>query len=261
MAYPEEEKKSIRLRFSTAADIPAILAFYRDNRHPHVDDRGDDVFTHRAESGRTMIVFKPDGAIGMSSMSHPFDNPQDLNGKGAWTEIGSTLGNMDGLGLYPFIIATQVVEEFIQRTPGDKFFACIYKSNPAVTGMLNKKVGWPVIQPSLDFARAVGEQPETMDTINWLHAESDTLPHQARIVTAMLDKGFVEKKATQERLILDTSRLSLATTFRPHLDELAHGRFGEMLEKSNPLPLQQARKVFDKYLAGATYFPEMSAKP
>lgn len=261
MDHSNNAAQSISLRFSTAADIPAILAFYRNNPHPHVDYRGDDIFTQRAESGRTILVLKPDGTIAMSSMSHPFDDPQDSNGKGAWTEIGSTLGSMDGFGLYPFIIASQVVEEFINRAPGDKFFACIYKDNQAVTAMLNKKVGWPLIQPRLDFARAVGEKPETMNTINWLHAQSDTIPHQARIVATMLDKGCVEKKGTQEKLVLDTSRLSLATTFRPQLDELAQGRFGEMLENSGPLPLQQARKAFDKYLAGATYFPEMSAKP
>lgn len=253
--------KTLTIRFSQPADVPVLLDFYRNNRHPHVDYRGDALFTDRIESGRALVVFKPDGAIGMSSMSHPFNDPVTSSSRPRWAEIGSTVGSMDGLGLYPFVVATQVIEEFISRTPDDKIFACIYKSNPAVTDMLNKKVGWPIISPSADFALAVGEDPSTMGRLNWLHAESDSLRHQARIVIAILDKGFVENRKTGEKFALDVRNLSLANTTYRHLTELAYGRFGEMLEKAHPLPLQKARDTFDKYLNGARYFPEMHAKP
>jgi hypothetical protein len=241
---------SLTIRFSKPSDVPQVLKFYEDHRHPNVDHRGDDIFTDRTESGRALLVFTPDGAIGMSSMSHP------MKGTGA-VEIGSTLSPME-YRLYTFVIASQIIQEFLERTPEDRFFACIHKGNP-VTDILHKKVGWEYLTTTQDFADSVGEGPN-IDKLNWLHVPSNTLGHQARIVLDQIGKGYLEHKKTGERINLNLSGFSLATTFKRHVEELAGGRFGEMLEKSQPIPLKAARKALDDYQAGAQYFPQLSPK-
>ncbi|MDB5492571.1 MAG: hypothetical protein JWO78_2420 [Micavibrio sp.] len=252
--FAQAASQSLTIRFSTPADTPSVLAYYGRNPNANVDFRGDDVFTDRTDSGRTILVFKPDNSIGLSSMSHPYPD-QGL------VEIGSTLANMDGFGLYPFIIASQIVHEFLERTPDEKFFACIYKpENDSVTKMLNTKVGWHIVAPCQVFADSIGET-ENINRLSWLNADSDTLPHQARVVLETVLRGTVSNKKTGETLKLDLGQFSLATVFSAKVEELANGRFGEMLEKSHHLPLKQAKAAFDRYQQGATYFPELSPKP
>lgn len=242
---------ALTIRFSKQSDVPQVLKFYEDHRHPNVDDRGNDIFTDRTESGRALLVFTPDGEIGMSSMSHP------MKGTGA-VEIGSTLSPME-YRLYTFVIASQIIHEFLERTPEDCFFACIHKGNP-VTDILNKKVGWEYLTPTQAFADSVGEG-SNIAKLNWLHVPTNTLGHQARIVLEQIDKGYLEHKKTGARINLDLRGFSLAQEFRRHVEELAQGRFGEMLENSLPLPLKAARKALQDYQAGGEYFPQLTPKP
>lgn len=241
---------SLTIRFSTPADVPAVLKFYNDNRHPNVDDRGDAVFVDRTESGRSLLVFKPDGELGMSSMSHPI-------GDTGIVEIGSTVSPIK-FGLYSFVIASQIVHEFLERAPDDCFFACVHKGSPVVD-ILHKKVGWDMLNPTQDFADAVGEGP-TKDKYNWLHAPTNTLGHQARVVLEQINKGYAENKATGEKVKFDLSGFSLATTFKAHVEELAEGRFGEMLETAQPIPLKDARQALAQYQSGKQFFPEFQPK-
>lgn len=245
---------ALTIRFSTPADVPAVLHFYQTNLHKNVDYRGDDIFADRTENGRTLLILNPDNTIGMASTSHPFDQNKKI-------EIGSTIrSGLDGLGLYPFVIASQVIHEFLERTPEECLFACIHKENADVVSMLHKKVGWNMTTPTQEFADAVGEGNHIND-LTWLRADTDTFAHQAKIVDTSINKGFVENKKTGEKFGLNLAHFSLATTFNHHLQELAHGRFGEMLKHAHPLPLAQARQSFENYLKGATYFPGMSPKP
>ena len=249
--FSKASQGSLTIRFSTPDDVPAVLKFYDDNRHPNVDDRGNDVFADRTETGRALLVFKPDGALGMSSMSHPI-------GDTGIVEIGSTMSPIK-FGLYPFVIASQIVHEFLERTPEDRFFACVHKGNPVVD-ILHKKVGWDMLNPTQAFADAVGEGP-TKDKYNWLHAPSGTLGHQARLVLAQIDKGYAENKVTGEQVKLDLSGFSLATVFRDQVEELASGRFGEMLESARAIPLRDARRALEKYQGGTQFFPQFQPKP
>lgn len=244
---------ALAVRFSGPSDIPAVLDFYHANQHHNVDNRGDDVLTRRTGEGRTILILKPDRSIGMASMSHPFDQGRKI-------EIGSTHAPLKDFGLYSFVVASQIIHEFLERPAPECFFAHIHQGNDPVINMLNQKVGWQFMTPTQDFAGAVGEG-QTMDTLRWLVAPSDTFPHQARIVENAMEKGYVENKKTRVKMRLDLSGFSLATTYQSHVQELASGRFGEMLEKSQPLPPAEVRKAFENYRQGATYFPMLSSKP
>lgn len=241
---------SLTVRFSTPADVQPVLGFYAANRHHNVDFRGDDIFRDRTEQGRTILVLMPDDSIGASSMSHPVATPLDNGGTGSSTEIGSTLARVDGFGLYPFLIASQIVHEFLDKTPDGVFFACIHDTNTAVTTLLNKKVGWNIITPTQDFADAVGEGAN-INTLNWLSATTDTLAHQARIVLAQIDQGYVENRKTGQRLSLDVSGFALATAYRTELTELANGAFGKALEQAPAQNLLQARAALKQHMAAS----------
>jgi hypothetical protein len=239
---------SLTIRFSTPADVPAVLSFYHANQHHNVDNRGDAVFQDRTEQGRVFLALMPDNSIGASSMSHPFTTPLAGGGTGSSTEIGSTLARVDGFGLYPFIISSQIIHEFLEKPPEGVFFACIHTDNTAVLSLLTKKVGWDVVPGTQEFADAIGEGPN-LHHFNWLNASTNTFAHQARIVLAHIDAGYVENRKTGERLNLDLSGFSLATKHRAALTELANGAFGQMLEQSPAKNLRQTLGLFSTYMA------------
>ena len=241
-------KRTLSVRFSVPEDVPAVLEFYNTNQHHNVDHRGDSVFKDRTEKGRTLLVLNPDRTIGMSSMSHPFE-------KSASVEIGSTRSRLDGFGLYPFIIASQIIHEFIERPANGPFFACIHKDNVAVTTLLNKKVGWNMITPTQEFADSIGEG-DNINTLFWLHADTDTFSHQAKIVLDVIAEGRVKNKKTGESLALDLSSFSLANEHHQLVKELANGDFGKMLQKLMPQSPKTAREALARHMGGTLYLPE-----
>lgn len=239
---------SLTIRFSTPADVPAVLSFYHANQHHNVDNRGDAVFQNRTEQGRVFLALMPDHSIGAASMSHPFTTPLANGGTGLSSEIGSTLARVDGFGLYPFIVASQIIHEFLEKPPEGVFFALIHTDNTPVLNLLTKKVGWNIVPASQDFADAIGEGPN-IDHFTWLNASTNTFAHQARIVLSQIDTGYVEHKKTGQRLNLDLSGFSLATKHRAALSELANGAFGQMLEQSPAKDLRQTLGLFSAYMA------------
>lgn len=241
----------VKVRFSYPADTARVLQHYRDNPHPHVDYRGDAVFTDRIENGRTLLVMTGHDEIALASMAYDFNEPGHQGSHATWIELGSTVGAKDklrGFSMYPFAIASQVVHEFLTQPPADHFFACIYKSNPEVTKFLNTAVGWKFYDPDDAFIAVAGETPENAKNINWLQATTDTLPHQARVVLEVINKGYLENRKTGGKALLDLDEFVLANQYLALVQELAHGAFGRMLESCPPIPLAQTRDQFLIYM-------------
>lgn len=258
----QAQASPLTIRFSEESDAPVIYNFYLGNQHGDFDLRKPEVIQERAKTGQIIIVER-DGQTGMSSIGFAFASAAKPDQK-AWSEIGATRSTLSGMSLYPFVIASQVIHEFLHQTPEDKFFANVYESNDAVRNLLTNIVGWKEFEPEdeiLAACKTTKETPSSDRARIWYEATSDTLAHQARLVSEFIGKTHVENKKTQEKVPLDFGRFSLATIYKKHVEELAHGRFGEMLTDSQPLPLSQTRKAFENYLAGAKYFPELSPKP
>lgn len=251
-------------RFSIADDVDKVLKFYADNQHKHVENCGESHYADRITSGRTLIIEDQDGNIKVSSMAH-YDPYMSAVGQVA---IGSTMSILQGCELEPLqrrpyvaVVASQVIERFLVDPPQDCFFAMIWKKteNDRVTQMLNCEVGWPIVTVTQEFADVVNEGPN-LDKQHWLQATSRTLPHQARIVLSLLERNSeIVKHKTQERYKLDFSRFSLAdAVHRPLIQELAHGKFGQMLESAPAVPLRHAHDLLMNYMRPSVPTP---AKP
>ena len=177
-----------------------------------------------------------------------------------WIEIGSTIGLQDktakpndlmkGLNLYPFIIASQTMHEFIAHTPQDFVLANVYDDNPAVMTMLNQKVGWNFFEPEADILKAckdtkidTGQQKAQR---KWLRATPDTLPHQARLILSVIDTGNgqgIENKKTGARVLLNTHDFSLAQEFRKTVEAIAYGSVSHILEQNSDMDMNSARSL------------------
>lgn len=190
---------SLTVSFSTIDDLDDIVRFYTDNRHQHVDARPTPVFEKAASNGR-MILFR-DSANTLVASSSAYDFTDTEESPFKWVEIGSTRSTLNGYGLYPFIIAAQVVTETIKRPPGELFVANIYDDNVAVQKILEHTNGWHRYTPPKGLVDATG-LAEDMDRLVWLASTPDCLKKQEDIVKHVLSRGWVENRKTGARLNL-----------------------------------------------------------
>jgi hypothetical protein len=236
--------RRLKVRFSEAADSGALVDFYKQNRHQHVDDRPSEKIAATANAGRTFMITDEKDDIAAASCAYDYPHPLDDSGETHWTEIGSTRAQLSGLGVYPFIIASQVIYDFLSSPPKDHFFASIYNDNLPVADFLENKVGWDRFVPDDDLIDASGERA-SLDKLVWLKAESHTLPHQARLVLEFMDKaggeGIINKK-TGERTCFDFSQFPLANRFRAAVETLATGDFANAIEAAPPIGKKELRE-------------------
>ena len=233
----------IRIRFSEETDLTRIFNFYSEYQHEHVDLRAEDLLRDSVTTRRVFLAEQQDSVIAMASSSYDYDDPRTETENKSWVEIGSTRAPVPGLGLYPFTIAAQVLHEFMARPPEEFFFASIYNNNDAVAAMLSRKVGWEFFEPEETLIDVSGER-ENMSKLTWLRANSTTLPHQARLVLATIERfesGGITSKKTGEEFTVDLSDFPLANELRPMLKELAHGGSGQLLENNEPINMREAR--------------------
>jgi hypothetical protein len=168
------------------------------------------------------MVTDPDGTIQMSSAA--YDYADEKGNDRAWIEIGSTRAAIEGFGLYPYIIASQVVHAWMNYPPDRFIFADIFTDNLQVASMLEKKVGWEPFTPDDELLDAAHERENQKNgRLLWFRAASSSLPHQARLVQTFIQnasQGILNRK-TGETLKLDISAFPLAHVQRQNLDALA----------------------------------------
>lgn len=241
--FRQSAQTTLTVRFSDISDAPKLNEFYNSNQHQHVDGLTKDKILNRAKNGRVIIIEDQNGNIGAASMGK--DHIRGGGKTPEWTEIGATRSVLSGLGIYPFIIASQVIHETINTPPQKHFIACIYKDNQAVTDFLNKKVGWHLDTPSDEQLVITGEKDNEGD-LNFLESTADCLPHQASIVLDFMNRVETEglkNKKTGETVRFDFSRFSLANEFRQAAEALARGPFADDLKQNRQLDL---KTVHDK---------------
>lgn len=246
--------RQARVHFSTAKDTNRIIRFYRANAHQHVDQRSDDMIREAATTGRFILISEKYNRLGASSATYDYKQGTST---AYWTEVGSTRAALEGFGLYAPIIASQVIYEFLTSPPNDHFFAAVYADNTAVASLLEKKVGWTPFTPGDALLDASGER-ENHDKgkILWLKADSQSLPHQARVVLDFIDKASttgIENRKTGEWLKIDMTDFPLAHRLRPLVEALANSDFAKALENNPNQPMAQTRGLLQKYMSNALF--------
>jgi TusA-related sulfurtransferase len=295
-----QSSNSLKVTFTNPQDTQRVLCFYEKNRHEHVDLRQDSVWNERTQNGRVVLVEDSANNIGLISVAYDFfdanqqalqtqfinavSGGHDGNAAGVdiqprWIEIGSTIALQDktakpndllkGLNLYPFIIASQTIHEFIAHTPQDFILANVNHNNPSVITMLNEKVGWKFFEPIIDIIQA--NKSTKADTgaykiqRTWLRATPDTLPHQARLILSVIDEGNslgLHNKKTEARIALDTSNFALAQEFRKTVEAIAHGPISQILEQQKDMDMKSAHAlVMGSLEEPATSTPEQANYP
>lgn len=259
--FHTNKENHLVVKFSEPCDQQRVFNFYQQNIHKHVDKRKADVWNERTKDGRVIIVEDNEEHLGFLSVAYDFEH----DGKVKWIEFGSTMNQQDpnkkpyelikGITLYPSIIASQTIHEFLNNTPEDKFIANIYEDNQAVIYMLNERTGWKFFEPEDDILKAC---KATKGDVNqhgakrlWLESTTDTLPHQARLLLDFIDSGTTTglfNKKSQKHIKLDVSKFSLANEFRTAVEALAFGPLAEKLENSPHIGMAKARELLEQHL-------------
>ncbi|MBU0800267.1 MAG: hypothetical protein KKA05_04615 [Alphaproteobacteria bacterium] len=249
-------RESLTVRFSRAADLPDILSYYGANRHDAVDIRKADVTENAVKTGRFLLVRDKTGALRAGSATYDFATASGADKRG-WSEMGTTRATLPGFSLYQFMVSSQVIREFLENTPTDRFFAIIDHDNDAVIKRLYQ-TGWKdyVADQHLVDALESTKDWHTDNAVVWRCATTDTLPHQARTVLAQIQKGKLVNPRTGAEADLDFSQFPLANELLPHLQALAYGPFADMLEKSPHLGLKSARALLDNHLKNSVQSPQ-----
>ena len=226
-----------KVTFSSEWDIDEVLAYYGSNKHQHVDDRDPDQLAQEVTDGRLLLIRAEGNLVAASSaFNYSVEKCQETPN---WVEIGATRATLGGFGFYPFIIASQVMEECFERPPEDYIFANIYEDNAAVRHLLGKKTGWDEFlvadDPKLEatYGQKGGYTAQTMSEWIWLRSTPNCMPHQAEIVRSVIEEGGFWNRKDPERpkfLAVDFSDFSLATPGAIRkLDILAEGDFSDFL--------------------------------
>lgn len=236
------ERVNGAVSFSSEHDVDAVLTYYAENRHEHVDERDSGQLAQEAIDGRILLIRAEGDIVAASSaFNYSVEKGQDPS----WVEIGATRATMKGFSFYPFIIASQVMEECLQRPPEDYIFANIYADNGAVRHLLGNKTGWDEFEVASDprlestYSRKNDAERHEMSSWVWLRSTPNCLPHQAGIVRDVINEGGLWNRKDPEhpkKLDLDLSGFSLARPdARAKLDILAEGAFSDFLTEKGGL--------------------------
>ncbi len=247
------------MRFSGRDDVDGIIMFYRDHCHHHVSVRKEELIESHASAGQFLLGFDQRGGIIASSAVYNYFVKGDRD-RPSYQEVGSTLfgDNARGFGLYPFFIASQVIEAFINKPPFNGIIAAIYDSSPVGRDLLVPQVGWKTIDPTPDIVE-VFENTRSPEHTNegrliWYGSKSQCLPKQARIVLDWIDKGKAFNNKTRAVMNIDFSQFPLAGELNAYVQEIANGQFRTDLESV---------EYSDKPLAqvGSELFKRMNRHP
>lgn len=254
--FNDAGKEKLSVRFSRAADLTDVVTYYTANRHDAVDIRKGSVTEQAVINGRFLLVRDKTGALRAGSATYDFATANGSD-KRAWSEMGTTRATLPGFSLYQFMIASQVIREFLDNTPTDRFFAIIDHDNHAVIKRLYE-TGWKDFTPSKHIEDALKATKDwaTDNPVVWRNATSDTLPHQARIVLSVIEKGKLVNPRSGAEADLDFSQFPLANQYLPHLRALASGAFAEKLEKSPHMGLKDVRAQLEQHLKKGLQSPQ-----
>lgn len=239
---------TLTLRLSGPADRDAVYEFHRRAAHRHLDLRRRSVLEASAARGG-VLVLEQEGAV--CGISASYDLLPDAAGVPRWVEVGSTR-LVAGLGLYEFLIATQLVHEFLTRPCRDAYLGAVAASHRSVTQQRLRAAGWrPLVAPPemLSADRDTIEAPcDGGAPVLWFQLLSSALPGRARSVLEFLeraDQGLVAGGRGGEALGVDLSGLPVAGELKPLVERLASGPLAALLEGSPDMGMAEARALLD----------------
>lgn len=257
-SYGQAQNDRLRFHFSGAADLPNVKSYYASNRHNNVDIRKDDITEQAVKNGRFILVDQKDGTLHAGSAAYDFADPDDDTEPRQWIELGTTRATLPGYGLYPYLISSQVVYDFLDKPPKDRFVAIVDDNNPSVRHLLGVKTGWKefTASPELETALHQTKSWSSNDPYKWFGATTDTLPHQARLVLDLINKTELVHKNGQDRHFLDFSDFPLANQFRKAVEFLANGPVANHLENNPHMGMAKARDYLEKHMKGQLKSPQ-----
>lgn len=241
-------------RFSEKRDTDKIIAYYEANTHEHVHVRKRDWIEHHAEKGQFLIFETQEGEIIASSAAYDYVAKGDGPDSPSYYEIGSTnfAPKGRGYGLYPFVIASQVIDAFLRIPPGKNFIANVYDDSPVGRKMLVPKAGWSQDNVSKDvldkFYQTKSPSNDNGTSMSWYAAKSSSLPHQARLVLSEMRRSLWLHKSGEKGIELDFSKFDLAKEHYQTLLMLAYSDFAFSLERNPDRDLEQTRRDFQEFM-------------
>lgn len=205
--------ENLYIRFSTSEDLGRIVEFYQQQKTPYVFPREREVWKERAAAGAVTLIENEGGKIVASSISYPVvTTDKDGLPHHRWTEIGSTIVALEGIGLFKPLLSAQIINAALLEPPADGFVLEIVRSNERSISVFSKLGAEPYTIPPELFAVVQGTfTPESQQRdVAWYRIGTDQAGNMARNLDDLRRAPLLNDKKTGAAYRLDFSRLPQA---------------------------------------------------
>ena len=192
----DQPAENLYLRFSTVDDTQAIVEYYTQNRSPFVFLRDYDTWKERISAGAVTIVENEAGGIVASSISYPVVSTDESgHARHKWTEIGSTLIALGGIGLFAPLISAQVLRAHLLETPEDRFVLEIVNDNQRSVDVFARVGAVPFDVPRELFDQVQTTFAEGLDRkVSWYQIGPDSMPVLAKNLVRAMEGAELKSK-------------------------------------------------------------------
>lgn len=234
------KKQKLYVRFSTSADVKAILDFYQSNEHEYVAHRDPAVLKECVDSGAVTLIEDAAGKIIATSISYPIMDDQDRH---KWTEIGSTRIALSGAGLFEAIFSAQILRAYLLEPPEDRFVIEIDVDNKHSKHVFEKAGCQPYQIP--EGLRKLAEEsmaPEDRGVpVDWYQFGIEGIPELAEKLLNKLDNPSIN-----DLYEFDFSRCQLTNMFEKQLRHLSNQDYGDHAKADLKKGLRDQRDQLNK---------------
>jgi len=174
--------KTFAICTAVPEDLPALMAFYSDHPHHHVEHRKRIVYQEAVHTGDAIVVKNEAGAICGAALSYCYPN-------GEYTELGSArIIEPSGFRLHELMTAMRTVDHFLRKPPQREMIADVDEDNPKVLATFLDRLGFlPFTIPTAAESYNLSTVLARTKKIVWLRCPVSALNRHARL---LMDAAF-----------------------------------------------------------------------
>jgi|GEM_PF-928271 len=256
--FPSKHNKGwLKLCFSNAVDRPRLDSFFDPANKNKIDPSEyvlvrETAFFDPALNDHTAFLEDQDGKIRTVTLAYHLNDPINPPKTGHdFTEIGTTLTDINGFQAGVLIIAACSMKEW-WLSPPNRIFAAMVKDNNIPSQKTFQKLGWDKVNDDhlADEIGAAADQTLQNQAQTFVQKKQSTDPNdaqtwhimtpyslcmQAQILIHFMDAGELFNRKTGERIDIDLSCLDTIGLTRSRLEALANGQLNKnILENIDP---------------------------
>lgn len=226
------EPKTYYVRMARAGETDKVAAFYQDNKHHNVRERGKEILKQHIDDGSVVIIEAEDGTIVASSVCYAHSTTEDGKETVKWVEMGSTrIAGLNGFpGVFDIMSTTQILRSYLVEPPEDCFVA--HMEHAPIQGIADR-LGWRRLNDVPDGLLKSSDQTINAEDAkdrskDWFRLGVEGLPVMAKYMMDALNKPTLTNKKTGEEIKISFERSTFFKTFKTNIENLAQRNYGSV---------------------------------